>query len=66
LRNLIDLIKTKKNEDRKVIPGLHPSRADVILAGAETLYEAMSYLGYADVKISDRGLKWGLFYECAS
>ncbi len=63
LRDIIDEILPRTVEERKLIPGLMPERADVILAGAELLHDAMSYLGYAEVTISDRGVKWGLFYE---
>lgn len=63
LRNLIHHIVPKAIEERKKLLGLAPERADVILAGAEVIHEAMSCLGYWDVTISDRGVKWGLFYE---
>lgn len=63
LRNLIDEMKGRTIDERKKMKGLIPERADVILSGAELLYEAMSWLGYATVKVSDRGVKWGLFYE---
>lgn len=63
LRGLIADIKTKSLEERKKMPGLHPSRADVIISGACILQEAMSHLGYASAIISDRGIRWGLFHE---
>lgn len=63
LRDLIDAIRPKKIEERRSMPGLPPERADVILAGAELLQETMSFLGYADAVVSDRGVRWGLFYE---
>ncbi|MFA4874896.1 MAG: Ppx/GppA phosphatase family protein [bacterium] len=63
LRDILDDLVRMTLEERKRIPGLIPERADVILAGAELLHDAMSYLGYADVTISDRGARWGLFYE---
>lgn len=63
LRNIIDLLKSKSLDERKKIVGLDPERADVILPGALILHEAMSYLGFASVTISDRGVRYGLFYE---
>jgi len=63
LRDLIDAVRVKKLEERRKIAGLPPERADVILAGAELLQETMSFLGYTDALISDRGVRWGLFYE---
>lgn len=49
--------------DRKRVRGLEPDRADVILAGTVILSEAMHILGYQQVTISDRGVRWGLLYE---
>ena len=63
LRAIIDELKSRTVEERKRIKGLIPERADVILAGAELLHETMEKLGYAEVTVSDRGVKWGLFYE---
>ena len=63
LRNIIDLLKSKSINDRKNLIGLAPERADIILPGALILHEAMSYLGFTSVTISDRGVRYGLFYE---
>lgn len=63
LRDLIDLMRPKRIDERRSLPGLVPERADVILAGAELLQEIMSYLGYSGARVSDRGVRWGLFYE---
>lgn len=63
VRQIIDELMEKTVEQRREIKGLPAQRADVILTGAAILHEAMSYLGYADAIISDRGVKWGLFYE---
>jgi exopolyphosphatase / guanosine-5'-triphosphate,3'-diphosphate pyrophosphatase len=45
---------------RRSIPGLQPERADVIIAGALLLEQALEHLGAAGVRVSDRGLRWGL------
>ncbi|MBN1282950.1 MAG: Ppx/GppA family phosphatase [Proteobacteria bacterium] len=63
LRDIMDMLRGKSLSERRSIRGLNPERADVILAGSLVLHEAMSHLGYADVTVSDRGVKWGLFYE---
>jgi exopolyphosphatase / guanosine-5'-triphosphate,3'-diphosphate pyrophosphatase len=63
LRALVAALVAATLDERRRMPGLLPARADVILAGAVLLHEAMNELGYADVTISDRGVKWGLFYE---
>jgi exopolyphosphatase/guanosine-5'-triphosphate,3'-diphosphate pyrophosphatase len=48
---------------RKRLPGLSPERADVILAGALILLRVMDRLEAPTVRISDRGIRWGLLYE---
>ncbi|NWG14952.1 MAG: Ppx/GppA family phosphatase [Acidobacteria bacterium] len=50
-------------EARKAIPGLDPSRADVIIAGAIILSRTMATLGVSTVAVSCRGLRWGLLYD---
>ncbi len=47
-------------EERRKVPGLQPKRADVIPVGAAILEAAMRRVGAHDVKVSDRGLRWGL------
>lgn len=63
IRNIIDRLKPLTLDERRQIKGLMPERADVIMAGAEILQEIMSTLGHASTTISDKGIKWGLFYE---
>lgn len=63
LNAIIDDLRSKALDERKKVPGLIPERADVILAGAIILDEAMKHLGCDEAIISDRGVKWGLFYE---
>lgn len=48
---------------RRALPGLQPKRADVIVAGALVLLQAMRALGVAEVTVSDRGLRWGLLAD---
>jgi exopolyphosphatase/guanosine-5'-triphosphate,3'-diphosphate pyrophosphatase len=47
-------------EQRRQLPGLSPKRADVIPAGALILHQALVTLEAASVRVSDRGLRWGL------
>jgi len=49
--------------DRRRIPGLHPQRADVMLAGASIVAALMSRLGTDDMIICDRGLRHGVFHD---
>jgi exopolyphosphatase/guanosine-5'-triphosphate,3'-diphosphate pyrophosphatase len=49
--------------ERAALPGMEPKRADVILAGAIVLAEAMRAAGFDRLTVSDRGVRWGLVYE---
>lgn len=50
-------------DERRSTPGLQKGREDVILAGALLLRESMSLLGYEEVTVSDRGVRWGMLLE---
>ena len=52
-------------EQRRLVPGLEPKRADVIVAGAVVLEAVLDELAKVDPRraglvISDRGVRWGL------
>jgi exopolyphosphatase/guanosine-5'-triphosphate,3'-diphosphate pyrophosphatase len=51
---------------REKMVGLDPRRADVIYAGALLLDEIARAAGVASLRVSDRGIRWGLFFEHAS
>ncbi len=63
LADLFGQLRAVSLRHRKKIVGLDPKRADVIIAGAIILDELMDRLGKDEVTVSDRGVKWGLFYE---
>jgi exopolyphosphatase/guanosine-5'-triphosphate,3'-diphosphate pyrophosphatase len=48
---------------RRVLPGLQPKRADVIVAGGLILEGVMKSLGLERLRVSERGLRWGLLAE---
>jgi exopolyphosphatase/guanosine-5'-triphosphate,3'-diphosphate pyrophosphatase len=52
--------------ERERMVGLDPRRADVILAGAVILLGVARAAGAARVRVSDRGIRWGLLDELAS
>ena len=60
LHRILQELITKPLEERRRIPGLEPERADIILAGALILKEAMETLGFRQAVVSDRGLRFGL------
>ena len=50
-------------EQRVRLPGLHPGRADVIMAGTIILLAIMGHLQDKMIRISDRGIRWGIIAE---
>lgn len=60
---LVDELAGKPIAERRLLPGLHPKRADVIVAGAIILERVLEHAGWADCVVSDRGLRWGLAAE---
>jgi exopolyphosphatase / guanosine-5'-triphosphate,3'-diphosphate pyrophosphatase len=48
---------------RAALPGMEPKRADVILAGALIVAEAMRATGFERLTVSDRGVRWGLLHD---
>jgi exopolyphosphatase/guanosine-5'-triphosphate,3'-diphosphate pyrophosphatase len=51
--------------ERERMIGLDPRRADVILAGAVILDRIAAAAAAGEVRVSDRGIRWGLMYELA-
>ncbi len=63
MRKQIALYADKTAAERKMITGLQPKRADVILGGVCIVSEVMDILGARELVVSDRGLRHGLLYE---
>lgn len=63
LEGLINELVQKNVKERQKMPGMEPLRADVILAGALLLNEILKYYKQEEVKVSDRGLRYGVFYK---
>jgi exopolyphosphatase/guanosine-5'-triphosphate,3'-diphosphate pyrophosphatase len=63
LEKQVLLYRSKTIAGRKKIPGLPPSRAEVILAGAAILYMAMIKIQCPSVMISCHGVRYGLLYR---
>lgn len=59
----VSVYKHMSVAERKLIPGLEPGRADVILAGAYLIQRIMLWFGAAQVIVSDQGVRYGLLYE---
>jgi len=58
----VSLARTPVRE-RRLIPGLEPGRADVIVAGAGILIAVMARLGFEQIRISDDGLREGILLD---
>lgn len=52
-------------EQRSVVPGLEPKRADVIVAGGLVALAYLEHVGENEVIVSDRGVRWGLAEQLA-
>jgi exopolyphosphatase/guanosine-5'-triphosphate,3'-diphosphate pyrophosphatase len=48
---------------RRKLRGLEPARADVIVAGALLLGEALRWAGADELTVSDRGVRWGVLWR---
>jgi exopolyphosphatase/guanosine-5'-triphosphate,3'-diphosphate pyrophosphatase len=56
---LVDLLRSLPVRFRQRIPSLEPGRADVILAGAMILHQAMAALSRPRIRVSARGIRHG-------
>ena len=63
LDEMITLFRRTTNEERRAIVGMVRGREDTILAGTLILRKVIEKLGVEKVTVSDRGLRYGLFYE---
>jgi exopolyphosphatase/guanosine-5'-triphosphate,3'-diphosphate pyrophosphatase len=61
-RVIADLTAVDLNA-RKLIPGMEPNRADVIIAGGCIAAALLDLWGAEVVLVSDRGVRWGLVRE---
>ena len=60
---LVERLAALPLAERARLPGMEPKRADVIVAGAVVVSEAMAVTGFETLTVSDRGVRWGLVYE---
>lgn len=56
----IELYRTRTTHERQRVPGLQPSRAEVILAGALVVRVVLAKLHRGSLTVSDRGVRHGL------
>jgi len=63
LERLVARLAALPQAERAALPGMEPKRADVIVAGAVVVLEAMRLGGFATLTVSDRGVRWGLLHD---
>lgn len=63
LRRVLDRLAELPLEARRRVPGLHPKRADVIIAGGLVVEAFVERIAATGVRISDRGVRWGLVLD---
>jgi exopolyphosphatase/guanosine-5'-triphosphate,3'-diphosphate pyrophosphatase len=60
IHRLVEELKWRSVDERKTLPGMEPGRADVVLAGALILWRAMETLSFPRLRVSTRGLRYGV------
>lgn len=63
LDHQIARLRSAPQSEREKMAGLDPRRADVILAGALLLRAIAQRAHVPEILVSDRGIRWGLFFE---
>jgi exopolyphosphatase/guanosine-5'-triphosphate,3'-diphosphate pyrophosphatase len=60
VRAVVDRLAALPLAERRSVPGLEPKRADVIVAGGLVCLALLEHWSAQEVRISDRGVRWGL------
>jgi exopolyphosphatase/guanosine-5'-triphosphate,3'-diphosphate pyrophosphatase len=63
VRDLFASLRRLPVGERRLVPGLEPGRADVIVAGAAIVVAAMERLGFDEMRVSDDGLREGILLD---
>ncbi|MCX7943887.1 MAG: hypothetical protein N2746_05200 [Deltaproteobacteria bacterium] len=63
IRGLFETISQIKGVDRTKIVGLEPERADVLPSGILIIRSIMTYLNRDNIRISTRGVRWGVMFQ---
>jgi exopolyphosphatase/guanosine-5'-triphosphate,3'-diphosphate pyrophosphatase len=66
LRRVVECLARAKLDARRQVPGMEPKRADVIVAGGMIALALLEHWAAATVRVSDRGVRWGLAEELLS
>jgi exopolyphosphatase/guanosine-5'-triphosphate,3'-diphosphate pyrophosphatase len=60
VHRMVEELKWRSIEERCGLPSMEAKRADVILAGALILWRAMEMLNFSELRVSTRGLRYGV------
>lgn len=63
LHRMVEELKWRTSEERAALAGVEKMRADVLLAGAMILWRSMERLGFRRLRVSTRGLRYGVLLE---
>ncbi|MEB3293574.1 MAG: Ppx/GppA phosphatase family protein [Synechococcales bacterium] len=63
LRDWVNRLRRMKYAERATLPGMSERRAEIILAGAIILVEAMTMLGVDSIRICERSLREGVVVD---
>ena len=64
VRKVAKMLRSLSLEERRVVPGLNPLRADIVIAGAAILDALMEDLGLAEIQaVAECGLREGLVVD---
>lgn len=60
VHRMVEELKWRSVEERKGLVGIEPGRADVLLGGALILWRSLETLGFPELRVSTRGLRFGV------
>lgn len=63
LRKLASTIRSFTLKERRMLPGINPERADIIIGGAAVLEAIMEELRIDELRVSERGVREGLLVD---
>jgi exopolyphosphatase/guanosine-5'-triphosphate,3'-diphosphate pyrophosphatase len=63
LDRLIEELAKRTPAERAKVPGIKPSRGDLILAGAVVVQSVMEAGGFGGLEVTEAGLREGVFFE---
>ncbi len=63
LRRVVGELCRRTADERKLLPGINPNRADVLVAGAAILQTVMEEQGFESVLVSNRNLQNGILVD---